>query len=421
MIARNDRPRPESRSDRQPTDLPTSNAHHPTFAPSSWGRVEACPDSASQIRRAGVESQDTGGAGADRGTKLHERALVTREMEELGTFDRAAVERSIEWLEEKRGALVAAGVEIEEELTERRVTVRSRAGDELTFGTADRFWVARTSDGTRSAVLVDLKFHPTAELDERGVTLQLLAYGIGAMQEFEVERVNAFAFAPHGPAEWCFTLERADLDGYVQLAEELAARTMRDAHDEEPLDLRAGRHCQYCPALSTCPAATENALALTEAEPTATPIRVENGKYEIVDDRLLAQRWAEVKAAEAFIAKFKKAVTAALDSCESEYLERREKAGNRYLRGAVPMAEDLPPAVREHITDEDIEALLKIGVGDLESRFAANYARVLGDKRGAKKAAVGIFRKAMTELVAQGEPSHSVQFRKGQTDAWKRR
>ena len=77
-------------------------------------------------------------------------------------------------------------------------------------------------------------------------------------------------------------------------------------------------------------------------------------------------------------------------------------------------------AVRQHITVEDIEALLKLSVGDLEARFASNYARAHGNQRGRKKEGVGVFRKAMTALVGQGEPSHSVQFRKGRTDAWKR-
>ena len=107
------------------------------------------------------------------------------------------------------------------------------------------------------------------------MALQLLAYAIGVMQEFHVARVDAFAFAPHGPAEWKFSLERTDLDRFVELAEDLAARTTREIADRKPLDLRSGRHCQYCPALATCPTATEIAVCARRGRlgPDADPRR----------------------------------------------------------------------------------------------------------------------------------------------------
>ncbi len=395
--------------------------HHPTFAPSSWGRIEACPDSTTQIARSGLAKADTGGAGAKRGTKLHKRTLVTGEVDDLSEFDRKAVELSRDWLSEKRSAAAESIFDFGEAHTEERVSILDSRGELMTFGTVDRFWIGRASGSSNgyAALVCDLKFHPTGSIPEREAMLQLLAYSIGLMQEHDLSLVLAYLYAPHGPAEWHFSLERDDLPRFLEIAERLQSHTARalDDYGDRELDLRAGPHCQYCPALATCPAAERN-LA-TVSEDLFALVLDDDGKWVVGDDRLFAEKWAQIKAAKALVKKFEDTAKEALGRSESEFLELREKAGNRYFPGAVPMAEDLPDEIREHITDEDIEALLKLSVGDLEGRFKDKFAAANGNRRGTKQEGARIFRKAMAELIAQGDPTYSVQFKRGKADAWK--
>lgn len=225
-------------------------AHHPA-GPSRLGRIRLCPGSlhlSQEAERLNALPKTSGAA--EEGTLLHSRVFPHEEVADLTVEQQRLVLLAREYVEEK--FKYADGTAYEELLQikyERRI---------LTFGTSDAVAFFEGKNGAKGrVVVVDFKFGYD-HLEPKIVHPQLEAYAVAAMQEYDVDYAEAYAFHVRSQTEYQCEFYWAD----CYLPE--IARVI-DHAERHPAELHPSiSACKYCPARAICPAlksqVAENAL-----------------------------------------------------------------------------------------------------------------------------------------------------------------
>jgi len=196
------------------------SVHH-KFSPSSLSRLYSCPYS---IKGFDLPSKDN--EYSLEGTKLHD-AIAVRSFEGLNDEQRYIVENciafEIELTKNSNGVFYEKGISIQDN------------GNELLSGTCDV--VALYPD---KVLVLDWKFG-RGEVEEVENNLQLAAYALGLMQEFNKQTCEAYIYQPrikHLPQSYTFT--RPDL--LLKTIKKIIAKCEVENPEINPGE----KQCQYC-------------------------------------------------------------------------------------------------------------------------------------------------------------------------------
>ncbi len=374
-------------------------AHHPTAAPSSWGRRILCPGSGEAERlAAALPLPSASSPGAARGTAIHAAAeaafhaepdpdddddeepsdpddLSARESEALRSFEEFVSEAMVE----------LAGEFETEAYSELRIEIRGVGDAVRSFGTIDRAYVWTDGDGRGCGALFDLKTHANGILPPTSTRAQLYAYAIGLAQSFGLDRVNALAFAPHGP-----TTVRLEYFPSEAAAREDVDR-IADAAESTGRELVAGwEQCQYCRARPACPEAARNlgerSAILRDMKGNPAIVVTDRGPV-VVDDAALGEFWDALTVAAAQIKAARKSIKLALAAgATSKMLRAVTVRGNRGISGAPPPWFELPEEIQALVDAEKYRTTMKVSVSKLrEAWIAAKIDRDGGKKVKAEK------------------------------------
>lgn len=153
------------------------------------------------------------------------------------------------------------------------------------FGTADCLIVS-----DKDLFVIDFKYGRGVKVDAE-MNPQLLCYALGALQMFgdlyEIEKISLFVIQPRLTAISDFEISKLDLLDWAEKILKPAAKLAFDGTGE----FKAGEHCQFCKAKSTCRKRAEFNLELAkyDFEPPST---LEDAEIEIILEKADSlQKW----------------------------------------------------------------------------------------------------------------------------------
>jgi len=351
-----------------------------------------CPGSGEQERlAAALPLPSPSSAGAARGTAIHAAAEAAfhaepepdDEDEEPGDPEDLSA-REAEALRSFEDFVSTAMTELcgeleAEPLSEFRVEIQG-ASAVRAFGTIDRAYVWTDGEGWRRGALFDLKTHSNGVLPPTSTRAQLYAYAIGLSQRFDLARVDAFAFAPHGPT----TIRLEYFPNHADAREDVDR--IADAAESSGRELVAGwEQCQYCRARPACPEAARNlgerSAILRDMKGNPAIVVTDRGPV-VVDDAALGEFWDALDVAAAQIKAARKSIKLALAAgAQSKTLRAVTVRGNRGISGTPPPWFELPEEIQAFVDAEKYRAAMKVSTSKLKEAWIAGKIERDGGKK----------------------------------------
>lgn len=323
------------------TNLTTTEnepAHH-EFGPSSLYRRQHCPGSY-RMEQGMPDCADLSGI-REHGTTMH-AAVVNKEMrDDLEASDLRLLEICDEIIEPYISWPIWA--------SEARLEIRAPFTDDLIlFGTCDFY--AISEDGAEG-MIGDWKFGYN-EVDEPAENIQLAAYALALFQQYPtLRRVTTIIGQPtirhEDHPQWTFTEPQSILKFILKII---------TACKDDTWKLKAGSHCLYCNAKSTCPAFQAfSGVVMREPQPVITP---ENA----------ATILAQAKLADRLIGELKDRLKVQVINAGGAYgdLCMEERPGNRYIRSTFEAYQ----ALRPYFTPDEFMQACNISPAQLDTIMA---------------------------------------------------
>lgn len=354
-------------------------AIHHHHSPSQLKRYHACPGWRKLAELAPPEPPSAFG---EEGTLLHERA-VTGNLAGLTAEQANLVDEARALLAELTGGAVAVRHEQRLELF--------KGLDILTTGIVD---VIADRGRNVPALIVDWKFGRVATTHPAD-NLQLAAYAAMAMQDLGTDMVEAVVFQPR---VW----DAPRVMRHVFHGEAAIVATVQHviARAEAPgMELHAGDHCRYCPALAICPEQRRQAVALGEVHSSEV-----NDPVHMARLLTLAKQVAKVCDSIEYHAKeLARRSGGTLTGAPGEASYRLEsKGGKRQIEDANAAF----AAVQDVVTSADFLKLVAVSAAQLEDAYAR--ARKAAEPALTLKAAKGELAMRLGPLVTRNADSESL-------------
>ena len=227
---------------------------HDPFGPSSLGRIRLCPGSYVQSKKAPPTEESSDAA---EGTTMHnfmEAGLKLPTPDQVNYASDLAQELTEEQMETLNRCMKYAREKLNGYLvwTERFMVLEANLGEAIT-GTADVVAINQTAD---HAIGIDWKFG-RGSLSQTTTLMQAAAYACMIFQTHpDVKVVDYFIYQPRvgfGGTEYAASW---DVQDYVRLMQMITG-SVRKAQELGASLNPSPAACQFCPAISGCPAAAE--------------------------------------------------------------------------------------------------------------------------------------------------------------------
>ena len=227
---------------------------HDPFGPSSLGRIRLCPGSYVQSKKAPPTEESSDAA---EGTTMHnfmEAGLKLPTPDQVNYASDLAQELTEEQMETLNRCMKYAREKLNgyRVWTERFMVLEANLGEAIT-GTADVVAINQTAD---HAIGIDWKFG-RGSLSQTTTLMQAAAYACMIFQTHpDVKVVDYFIYQPRvgfGGTEYAASW---DVQDYVRLMQ-MITESVRKAQELGASLNPSPAACQFCPAISVCPAAAE--------------------------------------------------------------------------------------------------------------------------------------------------------------------
>jgi hypothetical protein len=227
---------------------------HDPFGPSSLGRIRLCPGSYVQSKKAPPTESSSDAA---EGTTMHnfmEAGLKLPTPDQVNYASDLAQELTEEQMETLNRCMKYAREKLNgyRVWTERFMVLEANLGEAIT-GTADVVAINQTAD---HAIGIDWKFG-RGSLSQTTTLMQAAAYACMIFQTHpDVKVVDYFIYQPRvgfGGTEYAASW---DVQDYVRLMQ-MITESVRKAQELGASLNPSPAACQFCPAISVCPAAAE--------------------------------------------------------------------------------------------------------------------------------------------------------------------
>ena len=227
---------------------------HDPFGPSSLGRIRLCPGSYVQSKKAPPTEESSDAA---EGTTMHnfmEAGLKLPTPDQVNYASDLAQELTEEQMETLNRCMKYAREKLNgyRVWTERFMVLEANLGEAIT-GTADVVAINQTAD---HAIGIDWKFG-RGSLSQTTTLMQAAAYACMIFQTHpDVKVVDYFIYQPRvgfGGTEYAASWDVQDYVRLMQMITESVRKTQELGASLNP----SPAACQFCPAISVCPAAAE--------------------------------------------------------------------------------------------------------------------------------------------------------------------